>query len=415
MPSTLFYSWQSDLPNNLNRGLIRRAIDDAVAQLNRDLDVEDAVRVDQDTQDEPGSPPITDTILRKIEECTVFIPDVTFIVGGSVKDRPTPNPNVMVEYGFALKVCGDSRILPVFNAAFGRWEELPFDMQHKRRPILYDASEELRDEQRREARQELSKKFLAALQVMAEANLLDDVTGSAAEFTPAEAKDGFAASFLDSDAILGDHRDRFGTGGDRRLSLREGSKIYLRLWPTEPRREYGNVEVRDLVQTSKLRPMCSGRSGGWSYGRNKYGAFSFFTFPDNSESVVGVSQLFRTGEIWGIDTYYLDNTDEATNTRYIPTTVVMSELTDTLVNYLGVARDNLGLTPPLGMKVGMVGIANYRLAVPRQTFFGRFAGDIYDNTIDYETQIESYDIDAGECLAPFFDHMHDVAGIRSPE
>ncbi len=58
MPSTLFYSWQSDLPNNLNRGLIRRAIDDAVAELNKDVDVEDAIRVDQDTQDEPGTPPI---------------------------------------------------------------------------------------------------------------------------------------------------------------------------------------------------------------------------------------------------------------------------------------------------------------------------------------------------------------------
>ena len=414
MPSILFYSWQSDLPNNCNRGLIRRAIDDAVAQLNRELDVEDAVRVDQDTQGEPGSPAIADTILRKIEECTVFIPDVTFIVG-SGEARPTPNPNVMVEYGFALRVCGDSRILPVFNSALGRWEDLPFDMRHKRRPILYEANKEMSDEQRREARQELSKQLFAALQVMGEANLLGDVTGRTADFVPAEENDGLGASFLEPDELLGMDRDEMGRRGDSPLRLRDGSKIYLRLWPTELRGEYGNVEVRNIVQAGQLRPMCSGRSGGWSYARNGYGAFSYYTFRNDLESVVGVSQLFRTGEIWGIDTYLLSHTDQATNTRYIPTTMVISELTDTLGNYVGVARDTLGLTPPLGMKVGMAGIANYRLGVPLRRYLHPYTGDVYENTIEYDTRIESYDIDAGECLAPFFDRMYDVAGVRRPE
>lgn len=48
MPITIFYSWQSDLPNNLNRGLIRHALDDAVGKINADLAVEDAIRIDQD-------------------------------------------------------------------------------------------------------------------------------------------------------------------------------------------------------------------------------------------------------------------------------------------------------------------------------------------------------------------------------
>jgi len=147
MPITIFYSWQTDHPNNLNRGLIRSALDDAVGKINADLAVEDAIRIDQDTQDTPGSPAITDTILRKIEECEVFVPDVTFVVG-SDEDRPSPNPNVMIEYGYALKVCGDQRIIPIFNTAFGDWEKLPFDMRHKRRPRLYEASGELDKEYR---------------------------------------------------------------------------------------------------------------------------------------------------------------------------------------------------------------------------------------------------------------------------
>ena len=179
MPSTLFYSWQSDLPNNLNRGLIRRAIDGAVAELNKDVNVEDAIRVDQDTQDEPGTPPITDTILRKIEECSVFVPDVSFVVGGE-EGRPSPNPNVMIELGYALSVCGDRRFVPVFNAAFGKWEHLPFDMRHKRRPILYEATEDLDEDKRREVRQALSREILGALEVMAGAGLLE-TTGVAAK------------------------------------------------------------------------------------------------------------------------------------------------------------------------------------------------------------------------------------------
>lgn len=410
MPRTLFYSWQSDLPNNLNRARIRRAIDDAVAELNKDLDVEDAIRVDQDTQGAPGSPPITDTILRKIEECGVFIPDVTFIAGGK-EDRPTPNPNVMIEYGYALKVCGDKRIIPVFNTAFGRWEDLPFDMRHKRRPILYEAADGMSDEQRREARQDLSKKLLAALQTVAAANLLDTVSIVEEGFRPAEAQDSLGASFLRPGEGLGMNRDEFEPGDDQSLQLRGGSKIYMRLWPTEARQEYNNVEVRDLVQKAKLRPMCSKRSGGWSYARNRYGAFSFYAFRSDLSLVIGVTELFKTGEIWGIDTYYLSLVDEDSPTRYVPTTVVMEELVDTLANYLAMARDHLDLAPPLRLKVGMVGVAGYRLAVPGQSF----AGDILENTIDCETQIDSYDLDAQQYLKPFFDRMFDAAGELRPQ
>ena len=61
MSSSVFYSWQSDLANTLNRGLIRKALDDAIRAINYDVDVEEAIRVDQDTQGVSGSPPIGST------------------------------------------------------------------------------------------------------------------------------------------------------------------------------------------------------------------------------------------------------------------------------------------------------------------------------------------------------------------
>ena len=95
--------------------------------------------------------------------------------------------------------------------------------------------------------------------------------------------------------------------------------------------------------------------------------------------------------------------------------MIEKELVGTLGNYLEVARNHLGLIPPLRLAVGMVGIDNYRLAVPQHIFADSFAGDIYENSIKYETQIEFYDIDCRESLKPFFNKMYDVAGIQPPE
>ena len=51
--ATIFYSWQSDVSNSVNRTFIRRALEDAAKKLSRSeaADVEDVVRLDQDTQD----------------------------------------------------------------------------------------------------------------------------------------------------------------------------------------------------------------------------------------------------------------------------------------------------------------------------------------------------------------------------
>jgi hypothetical protein len=61
----------------------------------------------------------------------VVVADVTIINKG-FKGRLTPNPNVMVEVGYALAVHTESRLILVNNLAFGRPEDLPFDLRQKR-------------------------------------------------------------------------------------------------------------------------------------------------------------------------------------------------------------------------------------------------------------------------------------------
>ena len=65
-----------------------------------------------------------------------------------------------------------------------------------------------------------------------------------------------------------------------------------------------------------------------------------------------MTQLFKTGEIWGIDTYYLNipaSKETLDHGKYIPTAEVETDLLFTLTNYLEAAHDHLELTPPSGL------------------------------------------------------------------
>ena len=138
----IFYSWQSWSPDNENRNLIERAIKEAIKQTNTDLELESAQRdrlleFDKDTRGVPGSPPIFEKILRKIDECFIFVCDASLIL--SLGENKAPNPNVMVELGYALAQKGWERIIIIHNNAYGIRKELPFDMGLVR-TLEYDTS-----------------------------------------------------------------------------------------------------------------------------------------------------------------------------------------------------------------------------------------------------------------------------------
>lgn len=131
-PFTVFYSWQSDLKNSTNRSFIEDALKRAVATLG-DLEI----AIDRDTQDMAGSPDISEAIFAKIEKADAFVCDVSIInseviQAGGTQARPVPNPNVLIELGYAMRVLPWERILLVVNDAYGAVEVLPFDIKRKR-------------------------------------------------------------------------------------------------------------------------------------------------------------------------------------------------------------------------------------------------------------------------------------------
>ena len=92
MSNTVFFSWQTDRPTKEGRNFIRKALETAVQRIAEDITVELAVRegleVDKDTKGVPGSPPIVETILKKINAAAVFLPDFTF-VGTRLRGDPS--------------------------------------------------------------------------------------------------------------------------------------------------------------------------------------------------------------------------------------------------------------------------------------------------------------------------------------
>lgn len=162
MPSTIFYSWQSDLPNSTNRGFIQVALENAAKAIREDDSIQVEPVVDRDTAGVPGSPDIAATIFDKIEKCDAFVCDVS-ITNTGTGGRPTPNPNVLIELGYAIKKLGWQRIIMVMNTAFGAVPNLPFDLRMKR-VLPYD----LQNGQQEKAseRKRLSATFEQALRLI---------------------------------------------------------------------------------------------------------------------------------------------------------------------------------------------------------------------------------------------------------
>jgi len=141
----VFYSWQSILPDEANRNVIRCALRDASSRIENDLsDQKICIVLDEATRGESGSPNIPATILDKITEADVFICDITTVNQESTAiERKMPNPNVVFELGYAVSQIGWNRVILLFNKHFGTFpDEMPFDFdRHRASPYTYVAPE----------------------------------------------------------------------------------------------------------------------------------------------------------------------------------------------------------------------------------------------------------------------------------
>ena len=124
MKASVFYSWQSDLSSKTNRTYLEGIITKSLKTVNKDNRI--IACIDRDTKDELGSPSIQSSVFSKINHCKYFICDVSFC------GNNCPNPNVLIELGYAIKMLGWNKIVCFFNSNTGNIEDLPFDINHNR-------------------------------------------------------------------------------------------------------------------------------------------------------------------------------------------------------------------------------------------------------------------------------------------
>ena len=196
----IFYSWQSDLPRKANRYLIQRALDSACRAIKTDGGVIAEAVVERDTLGLPGAPSIVDAVLSKIRDCDVFVADVSLInhasrfdsekVSDEMRDaekagihgthvrvvplaRPSPNPNVLLELGYAMSHLGNQALVLVVNTFYGPIEDLPFDLRSLRvMPYCAKPEDELGT-----VRTELQRDFVSAIRSIASVVRGDPVDG----------------------------------------------------------------------------------------------------------------------------------------------------------------------------------------------------------------------------------------------
>jgi hypothetical protein len=407
MPHTLFFSWQSDTPAKIGLELVEEALGLAIAALAEDAEIEKAIRdeglmVDRDTQGVPGVPPIVDTIFDKIDAATIFVPDLTFVatrIGG----RPTPNPNVLVEYGWALKALTYARIVPVMNVAFGEPtpETMPFDMRHLRHPkCTYNLPEGASDEQRRTELARLVR-FLAA--EIRDVLRNDDLRAQAqrAQFPASEPKDGQARFRARGEPL--------GTAGRSPLMLAEGPAMWLRMMPQfDPGRQWLGTDLEALITPGS--PRLFGSEAFGSYDANHMFSNDGCGVYVCREPISCVVYLFKTGEIWAIDAHHLRVHN------VIP--VVEPYFIAAFENYTAFLREKLQIAPPYKWIAGVEGVQGRPIEIPRRVpgqlmVDGPRGSCMAEFIVKEGTHVEGAKPSAS--LHPFFAELYDSCNVKRPD
>lgn len=429
MTTTVFFSWQADTPTREGRNFIERALNQALKRLKSDANIEDAVRggleLDKDTKGVGGQPAIVDTIFKKIDQAAVFVPDLTF-VGKRLDGRPTPNPNVLIEYGWALKSLSNNRIVPVMNTAHGKpdREAMPFNMRHLRFPITYDLSNTADDEMRKGELEKLAKDFEHHLRIIFDSAEFRDSLPKPpppVPFPAAQPKSG-QARFRAQGQALGIREESFNFMAEpsNEVHLVDGPAIWLRLMPTKALdRSWTATEIRKVATENGL--MLSTLMNAWrdgSYLRAEDG-WGFYPVYDDKSHTTAVTFLFETGEVWSIDTYPLkpakEHSEESKKKMgFEPPERPMEAALSRSAQFLG----RLGINPPYKWIAGIEGVRGAGLYYPPPP--GHYFVDSGPRgTLVSDVIIEEGILSAGAstrgALKPFFVKLFSKCGIERPD
>lgn len=388
----IFYSWQSDTPRAVGKDFIREALDRAVA----DLEVDEAERplIDQDTQGVRGSPIIAETIFGKIREAHVVIVDVT-LVGKTAAEKQLINSNAAIEMGFALGVHGDKVLLKVMNSHYGAPDDLPFDLRHRRWPVRFSLSPDATQLQREKALSQLSAELRAIIGQYIEASRPPPEV-----FSPTESTYNPAVYWQPPEALV-EIGDAASTQVQQYQYDPDKPLIYLHVWPKEKVRPLSSKLLAEYDKVS-IEPLC-GTPSGWSNHRNRFGHIAY-AWETGTTLLLSTTQVFRSGEIWGVNHHLLRQRSSQRN--FLPIPAFEMKLRKSLIQYLTSARSHFGYGSTIQVDFGMVNVNGLVLALPDDVMSDRIFDDVAVSTVVRDNDAASVD----EALLQIFDTIYAAAG-----
>jgi hypothetical protein len=392
--STVFYSWQSDRPNNINRGFIEKALEVAAKNIRNDDSIAIDPVIDRDTSGVPGSPDIAHTILAKIDHAQIFVCDVS-IITTSAEDRPSPNPNVLVELGYALKTIGPERVILVMNTAFGGPEQLPFDLR-ARRTVVYRAieGEADRSTERRNLENRLTEALRAVLARLTQLGL-----------------ENRAQAF---ESLRKMNREQLGKvgSGETPIQLVGSARMVLRTIPLSVLDSSAKFNVAALKSNSQFQLLMN--QSQCISAKNRFE--SFITWSGNypkTEHPYAYVQFFPNGCAEYVSAYQLIDMLDAHP-------VIPSELyeQDTLavIPHLLAVQESLGIAPPILVSFSLLNVKGHIFGVDQRLQLSRvmrghpkFSSIDEDNLIADETIVDTFKPDVDRVMQPLFDSIWNAA------
>jgi hypothetical protein len=417
---TVFYAWQSDTPNSTGRSFIEKALEGAIDKLHVDSGIEPAERptdieVDRDTRGVPGSPPIAATIQEKIKNCAVFVGDLTF-TGQSLPSIATkrknkryfPNPNVLLEYGYALKAHGNERIVAVMNTAYGPSDplpHLPFDLKHLRAPLAYC----LHPEASKDEKATVFKGLVGALADRLEPCLSAARTAVTAAIAPVprffpNSMSDPVEYFTTVPQLLPSDPNPF-TDAPLKFELPKKSSVYLRLAPGHAVAPlHSELAAFTLVQSGNLLPMGT-ELPGFSPGRNSLGAI-VYAAPIGGK-LYNFTQLFLAGELVGLDlksTQAFNRAPPGTK-GFIMIDEVEQSCLFALMNFASFFEKTLKFPYPWQLECGLYRIQNFCISSG-----ARNLGNVLQPNLVWSAAITKRESPI-DSLQPFFARLWEASGV----
>lgn len=344
----VFWSWQNDSNPTINRHLIRDALANAIEQAGKELGLEDAERpeIDHDTKGTPGMAEITNTILRKISESAVFVADLTPI-GETTGGKALPNPNVLIELGWALRELGGDRIIAILNTANGYTpDDLPFDIRH-RRALTYALSEGASKAERTAIQKKLTSDLAGALTTNLGQYSADQAAAAPIESIPAKDSDPSVWSTFNGGL---DYFDSSNTS--RTVAVPDEPRAYIRIIPSGWKDDIPAIAaIENAQEGEKVWPAAEGSRSG-DCGPCEEGFVRFWSAGEKQSR--NVTMWFdETGEFWVI---HGTATGEWKNGKsMLRIDAVLRAWRTNLRNALR-ALDRFGALPARRVEAGLVGI-----------------------------------------------------------